>query len=192
MISTCTENLALEDVDVILTTGHHPIPNRLLPLPVNFHHEPYLPGLLMAEAADLLIHHGGYGSSQTALYAGKPSVILPTYSERLGNARRIESLGAAAVVAVHRDSGRRVVDAAAFRGAVHDALNCASYRNRAAELGDLLRSFGEAHLAAQRIDAFARQTVSASRAAVSGAEEASLPHTAMRTDPPCPGDEDNG
>jgi hypothetical protein len=78
-----------------LTTGHDELPRELLPLPVNCRHEAYLPGLAMADHADLLIHHGGYGSCQTGLFAGKPAVIMPTFSERESNARRVAALGAA-------------------------------------------------------------------------------------------------
>jgi UDP:flavonoid glycosyltransferase YjiC (YdhE family) len=77
------------DMKVVVTTGHHPLPRDLGPLPPNVIHEPYVPGLAMAALSDVLIHHGGYGSCQTALHAGKPSVILPTYSERESNARRL-------------------------------------------------------------------------------------------------------
>ena len=83
-----------EDVQVVLTTGHHALPQEMLPLPANFRHEAYLPGLAMAEQADLLIHHGGYGSCQTGLFMGKPAVIIPTFSERESNARRVAGVGA--------------------------------------------------------------------------------------------------
>jgi len=46
-------------------------------LPPNFYYASYVPGLAMAERSDLLIHHGGYGSCQTGLYAGTPAVIIP-------------------------------------------------------------------------------------------------------------------
>jgi UDP:flavonoid glycosyltransferase YjiC (YdhE family) len=105
VLHACKEALAQEDMHVVLTTGHHPLPKSLLPLPANFRHEAYVPGLQMAKRADLLIHHGGYGSCQTGLYAGKPAVILPTYSERLSNALRIEAAGAARIVAVRHVGG---------------------------------------------------------------------------------------
>jgi len=35
----------------------------------------------MAERCDMMLHHGGYGSSQTGLYTGTPSFAIPTYSE---------------------------------------------------------------------------------------------------------------
>jgi UDP:flavonoid glycosyltransferase YjiC (YdhE family) len=163
VLSACTETLATESVQVVLTTGNHPLPESLLPLPANFRHEPYLPGLLMAERADLLIHHGGYGSCQTALYAGKPSVILPTYSERLGNARRIEALGAAEVVEVDYVNGKKQVDIEKLRGAVTRVSSHPSYRASAERLSTHLRMYGGAGRAAQLIEALAERKLSGAR-----------------------------
>jgi hypothetical protein len=56
VVEACIAALAGEEVHVVLTTGHHPLPKEVLPLPANFRHEPYLPGLAMAERSDLLIH----------------------------------------------------------------------------------------------------------------------------------------
>src|SRR5258708_25720960 len=54
VLHACIAALANEDVQVVLTTGHHPLPKEVLPLPANFRHEPYVPGLAMAERSDLL------------------------------------------------------------------------------------------------------------------------------------------
>ena len=89
VVQACIEALGDEPVQVVLTTGHHPLPRRFLPLPDNFCHEPFVPGVAMAQRSDLLIHHGGYGSCQIGLCTGTPSVIIPTYSERESNARRV-------------------------------------------------------------------------------------------------------
>jgi UDP:flavonoid glycosyltransferase YjiC (YdhE family) len=82
ILRSCIEALGDEDLQVVLTTGHHGLPRRLLPLPKNFRYESYVPGLAMAERSDLIIHHGGYGSCQTGLFTKTPAVIIPTYSER--------------------------------------------------------------------------------------------------------------
>src|SRR5260221_14771336 len=116
-----------EDVQVVLTTGHHALPQEMLPLPANFRHEAYLPGLAMAEQADLLIHHGGYGSCQTGLFMGKPAVIIPTYAERESNARRMVALGAAALVAVEHDRGKERVSVESLRGTVRRVLTDSSF-----------------------------------------------------------------
>jgi UDP:flavonoid glycosyltransferase YjiC (YdhE family) len=145
--------LAKLDVHVVITTGHHPLPRKLLPLPPNFRHEPFVPGLAMAERSDVLVHHGGYGSCQTALHAGRASVIMPTYSERESNARRMESIGAAIRVPVDVSAdGRKRVDARALRAAVWRAIVDRSYAESARRAGDRLRAEGGAEKAAELIE----------------------------------------
>jgi len=152
VLQTCIGALAGEDVQVVLTTGHHPLPKEVLPLPANFLHEPYVPGLTMAEKCDLLIHHGGYGSCQTGLYAGKPAVIIPTYSERESNARRIAALGAGAVLAV--DTSRREKSASVdeLRNLVRRVLGDPTFSSNARRIGEQLRAHGGAAQAADLIE----------------------------------------
>ena len=105
---SCITALEKEDVQVILTTGHHNLPDEFQPLPANFRYHPFVPGLMMAQRSDLLIHHGGYGSCQTGLFTGTPAVIIPTYSERESNARRVQAIGAGEFIAPTTDpSGRK-------------------------------------------------------------------------------------
>lgn len=146
--------LADEDVQVVLTTGHHPLPKGASPLPANVRHEPYVPGLAMAERSDLLIHHGGYGSCQTGLYAGKPAVIIPTFSERESNARRIAALGAGAIVPVEQVGRKKRVDAQALRATVRRVLADPSFTDNARRAGERLRAYGGAAHAARLIAQF--------------------------------------
>jgi hypothetical protein len=157
VLEACVAALAGEGLDVVLTTGHHRLPPALLPLPEGFRHEPFLPGLALAARCDLLIHHGGYGSCQLGLHAGKPAVIIPTYSERESNARRLVGLGAAERVEVRRRRGRKSVDAGALRAAVRRVLGDPAYGERARELGEVLRRYGGAAGAAERIARFAEE-----------------------------------
>ncbi len=61
---------------------------------MNFQHASYVPGLAMARKSDLLVHHGVYGSCHPGLFTGTPALVIPTYSERESNARRIASVKA--------------------------------------------------------------------------------------------------
>jgi MGT family glycosyltransferase len=149
--------LADEAVQVVLTTGHHPLPKGVSPLPANVRHEPYVPGLAMAQRSDLLIHHGGYGSCQTGLYAGKPAVIIPTFSERESNARRIVALGAGAIVPVEQVGRKKTVDAEALRATVRRVLADPSFTNNARRAGERLRAYGGAAQAAHLIERFTRE-----------------------------------
>jgi UDP:flavonoid glycosyltransferase YjiC (YdhE family) len=139
------------DLDVVVTTGHHELPPGLGRLPPNVHHERFVPGLAMARHCDLMIHHGGYGSCQTALVGGTPSVILPTYSERESNARRMEAAGAAARVPVTGTARAKRVDPDHLGRVVDLVLATAAYRQRAGELRRRLDELGGAPHAAARI-----------------------------------------
>lgn len=154
VLHACIAGLANENVQVVVTTGHHQLPKEVLPLPANFRHEAYLPGLAMAERSDLLIHHGGYGSCQTGLYTGKPSVILPTYAERESNARRMAALGAAAIVPVETVSGEKRVRVDELRATVKRVLANPAFANNARRIGERLRAYGGAKQAAGLIEQF--------------------------------------
>jgi MGT family glycosyltransferase len=154
VLQACIAALANEDVQVVLTTGHHSLPEELLPLPANFHHEAYVPGLAMAERCALLIHHGGYGSCQTGLYAGKPAIIMPTFSERESNARRIAALGAGVIVPVDTTPGKKRVDVNELRKTVRRVLSDPTFGNNARQIGARLRAYGGASYAADLIEQF--------------------------------------
>ncbi|MFO0585439.1 MAG: hypothetical protein U0229_24420 [Anaeromyxobacter sp.] len=152
VLEATIEALAGEDLDVVLTTSHHALPARLARLPARFHHAAFLPGLAMARRADVLVHHGGYGSCQAGLEAGKPAVVVPTFSERESNARRLEALGAAVRVEVTRSGGRKAVSPGVLRDAVRRALTEPAIGRRARDLGDRLRGLGGAPRAAALIE----------------------------------------
>ncbi len=92
VLDACIQALADLDADVVVGAGHQELPR---PLPANFIPLSYVPGQALARRADVMIHHGGHGSTLTALAAGIPALIIPTYSERESNARRAAALGAA-------------------------------------------------------------------------------------------------
>lgn len=156
VLQACIEALGNEEVQVVLTTGYHPLPRRFVPLPPNFYHEPYLPGLAMAERSDLLIHHGGYTSSQIGLYAGKPALIIPTFSERESNARRIAALRAGDYLVPQIDAtGRKKqLSAQEVRSKVFNLLSDPSFAENAQRIGEKMKAYGGAAEAARLIEGF--------------------------------------
>jgi hypothetical protein len=92
VLDACIQALSGLDADVVVGAGHQDLPR---PLPANFIPLGYAPGRALARRADVMVHHGGHGSTLTALAAGTPALIIPTYSERESNARRAAALGAA-------------------------------------------------------------------------------------------------
>ena len=156
VLHACIAALADEDVQVVLTTGHHALPVEAASLPANFRYQSYVPGLAMAEMSDLLIHHGGHGASLTGLYTGTPAVIIPTYSERESNARRIAALGAGDFVVPTEDaSGEKHVSVDEVRVKVRQVLSDPSFTVNAGRIGEKMRAYGGAFEAARRIADFA-------------------------------------
>jgi UDP:flavonoid glycosyltransferase YjiC (YdhE family) len=110
----------------------------------------------MTERSDLLIHHGGHGSCQTGLYACKPAVIIPTYSERESNARRIAALGPGAFVPVENASGEKRVRAERLRATIRRVLADPSFADNARRTGERLRAYRGAPRAAHLIERFSQ------------------------------------
>jgi len=159
VLQSCIAALAEENVNVILTTGYHDLPKQVLPLPSNFHHAPYVPGLAMAERSDLLIHHGGYGSCQTGLYMGKPAVIIPTFSERESNARRVAATGAGAFVPVENGAEGKRVHVEELRSTIRHVLSDPAFANNAKRISQRLRSYGGPSQAARLIERFSQKAL---------------------------------
>ena len=156
VLESCLAALAGEGLMVLLTTGHHELPDHLPALPSGFHHERWVPGLPMAARSDLLVHHGGYGSCQTGFWTGTPAVVLPTFSERESNARRVAALRAGEMVPVSADAdSRKSVDAAELRAAVRRVLDDPGYTAAAGEVGAELRTYGGPVAAADHVEQLA-------------------------------------
>jgi UDP:flavonoid glycosyltransferase YjiC (YdhE family) len=160
ILEASIEALANEQLHIILTTGYHSIPEKYLPLPQNFHFEKYIPGLSLAIKCDLLIHHGGYGSCQTGIYAGKPAVIIPTFSERESNARRIALVGAGEYILPTTDkSKKKTIDIDEFKSKVRHVLAEKAYTKNALKLSHILRSYGGYQEATRYIEEFTKKVI---------------------------------
>lgn len=159
LLRGCLEALPDLEADVVLTSGHQQLPEDVLAsLPANFHYEPYLPGLLMAEKSDLLIHHGGHGSSMTGLLTGTPAVIIPTYSERESNARRVAVLGAGVVVTpTEGASGEKELSVEELRTKVRQVLSEPTFTTNARQVAERTRKYGGASEAARLIHDFVQR-----------------------------------
>ncbi len=154
IIHACIEALKDMPVQVVLSTGHHSLPKTVLPLPSNFHYVPFVPGLAMADRSDLIIHHGGYGSCQTGLFTGTPALIIPTYSERESNARRIAAVNAGDFVLPTTDSTgkKKHVQAEDVYKKVKHILSNSSFTDNAKRISQKLRTYGGAANAATLIE----------------------------------------
>jgi UDP:flavonoid glycosyltransferase YjiC (YdhE family) len=148
IVDAAVDALGSLDIDVVLGAGNQSLPDSL---PANFTALAYAPGQALARRADLMIHHGGHGSTLTALAAGTPAVVIATSIERQSNARRMAALGAGICLVPDGDPfTRQQFDADLLGDAVQSILTDASYRQAAqlaqAELAALSGPAGVADL----------------------------------------------
>ncbi|MGH8758943.1 MAG: glycosyltransferase, partial [Burkholderiales bacterium] len=67
--------------------------DQLPALPETVVHANYLPLNLLLPRVSIVVHHGGIGTTAQALLSGVPQLIIPSFSDQLDNARRVEHLG---------------------------------------------------------------------------------------------------
>jgi MGT family glycosyltransferase len=153
LLRAAIQALEPEDAQVVISTGHHDLPRSFLPLPRNFYFDPFVPGLTMAKQSDLMVHHGGYGSCQTGLYVGTPAVIIPTYSERESNARRVVEQGAGEMVLPRFESrSKMTIDVSELNAKIRKVLSTPGYKESARRISAKLKEYGGAPKAAQLIE----------------------------------------
>ncbi len=84
-------------------------------------------------------------------------MIIPTYSERESNARRIAALGAGAIVSVEHASGEKRVRVDDLRATVRHVLRDPSFTHNAKRMGERLRAYGGPVRAARLIERFSQR-----------------------------------
>lgn len=117
-----------EPVNVIVTVGLDRDPAELGAQPDNVHVERYLPQSLLFDRCDVVVAHGGSGTTFAALAHGLPALILPQGANQLWNALRCAELGASIALTKSEVGPERV------RAAVRSLLQDTSYRARAGDL----------------------------------------------------------
>ena len=155
MVEACCQALRGLNVRVILTTGYHNLEAMKARVPDNFLVVDYVPGMMMARRADVMIHHGGYGSCQLSLLTGTPCLVLPTFSERESNARRIAALGAGEMVLGSNAGAKRGVTFSTYdiKEKVLTLLHNRSYAANALAIGKKLAAAGGVKFTVDTIEA---------------------------------------
>ncbi|KAA3613224.1 MAG: hypothetical protein D8M58_13030 [Calditrichaeota bacterium] len=82
----------MQEYSVLVSTGNRIKADKLNGKSVNVHFENWVHGPSAIEQSDLVIYHGGYGTTMEVLANMKPSIVMPSHSEQEGNGRRLESL----------------------------------------------------------------------------------------------------
>jgi hypothetical protein len=122
---------------VLLTVGRAVEMERLGPVPLNTHIEPWVPQADVLPHVALVVCHGGSGTVLGALAFGLPLVICPLFADQPRNAQVVRAAGAGRVVSdpVHQPRGLRSlgpVDVGPLREAIDEVMSEPAYR-RAAE-----------------------------------------------------------
>jgi UDP:flavonoid glycosyltransferase YjiC (YdhE family) len=131
-----------ESVNLILTVGRDQDPAQFGAQPPNVRIERYIPASLLLPRCDLVLTHGGSGTTMAALVNGLPLVITPISADQPDNAERCTALGVGRVVEADQFSP------AAVRDAVSKVLAEPSYRRTAEQVRDEIRALpGSEHAA---------------------------------------------
>jgi UDP:flavonoid glycosyltransferase YjiC (YdhE family) len=89
------DSLAALPVRVLMTTGADFDPTQLRPWPDNAWVTQWWPQEAAMTEAALVVGHGGFGTTITALAAGVPQIVMPLFaSDQFLNAQRVAAVGA--------------------------------------------------------------------------------------------------
>ena len=122
------QGLRHDPLNVMVTVGPNAEPEALGPQPPNVRVERYVPQSLLLPHCDVVVAHGGSGTTLAALARGLPLLLLPQGANQFWNARRCADLGAGLQLLPGQ------VGAGAVNEAVHALLEQPAYRHRAREL----------------------------------------------------------
>lgn len=122
------DDLALEDVNVIVAVGENRDAEQLESRAPNVHVTRCLPQSRLLSRVDVVVSHGGFNTFMGALSHGLPSVMVPMTAENVANAR--VCLEAGVGWALQGDKLRK----GQVRRAVRRVLTDPSYRARAQDL----------------------------------------------------------
>ena len=133
VIEAVVEGLRDEPMNVIVTVRPSRDPEELGVQPPNVRVERYVPQSLLLPGCDVVVAHGGSGTTLAALANGLPLLVLPQGANQFWNAERCAALG----------TGIRLlpgeVDSGSVRRAVLALLEQPGFRQRARELASEIR-----------------------------------------------------
>jgi len=124
------------DVRVLLTVGGRFDVSQLGELPSNVHVESWVDQADVLAQADVVVCHGGSGTTFGALAAGLPLVIVPLFADQLANGPKVAKAKAGVALDTGRDTdgGRRALsdaDAVRIAEAIETVRGDSSFREHA-------------------------------------------------------------
>jgi len=93
LLTTAVKGLARLGAEVMVATGPVP-PARLGSLPPNVSVYNWVPQAQLWPHVDVVVHHGGSGTTLGALAAGVPQLMLPQGADQFTNAQAVSAAGA--------------------------------------------------------------------------------------------------
>ncbi|MGW7538008.1 glycosyltransferase [Amycolatopsis sp. NPDC054798] len=145
LLTAALQGLASLDVDVLVATGPAVDVDTLGEVPSNVQLEAWVPQSELLPHVDLVVHHGGSGTTLGAFAAGVPQVVLPQGADQFTNADAVVEAGVGAKLigdelttdAVRETAGRLLSDSAvadAVRGLAAEVAAMPSPEEVAAQL----------------------------------------------------------
>jgi UDP:flavonoid glycosyltransferase YjiC (YdhE family) len=94
VLTTAIQGLTALDAHVLVATGRVP-PEQLGTVPDNVTVRSWVPQADLLPHVDVVVHHGGSGTTLGALTVGAPQLILPQGADQFANAEALSAAGAA-------------------------------------------------------------------------------------------------
>jgi UDP:flavonoid glycosyltransferase YjiC (YdhE family) len=94
LLTTAIAGLARLDALVLVAAGRVPV-DQLGSVPPNVTVRQWVPQAKLLQHADVVVHHGGSGTTLGALAAGVPQLVLPQGADQFANAEALRGAGAA-------------------------------------------------------------------------------------------------
>jgi UDP:flavonoid glycosyltransferase YjiC (YdhE family) len=96
VLKEAIDGLSAIDTDVLVAAGPTIDVDALGGVPANVRVEKWVPQADLLPHADLVVHHGGSGTTLGALANGVPQLVLPQGADQFGNAEAVVERGAGA------------------------------------------------------------------------------------------------
>jgi MGT family glycosyltransferase len=112
LLRTAIAGLSGLDAEVLVASGPLVHPSALTDVPGNVHVLPWVPQADLLAHADLVAHHGGSGTTVTAMTHGVTQLVLPQGADQFRNAELVATAGLGAQLAGEQFTAEAVHEAA--------------------------------------------------------------------------------
>ncbi|WP_086847315.1 glycosyltransferase [Amycolatopsis kentuckyensis] len=120
VLTTAIRGLAALGVPLVVATGRVR-PEELGPVPDHVTLQAWVPQAAVVPQADLVVHHGGSGTTLGALAAGVPQLVLPQGADQFANAEALVAAGTAVRLLPAELSAEAVAEQARKASSCRDA-----------------------------------------------------------------------